>query len=102
MAQNPDPTPEEIAAACLEIQRGWTAEEKLKRLRADLRPTYTRCDGETEAMTAANYDGHHRARGELQTAGTSTGPVPGVQSIATIKTAIPCTHSLSRRGEYRG
>jgi hypothetical protein len=63
-----DPSPEEIRQACAEIQSTWTEAERMKRLRADLRPTYTRCDGETEAITAANYDGHHRARGELQEA----------------------------------
>lgn len=71
MATNTEPTPTEITAACLEIQAGWTAEEKLKRLRADLRPTYTRCDGETEAMTADVYNRHHMARQELQ-----AGPPP--------------------------
>ena len=64
--KNADPTPAEIAAACLEIQRGWSEQEKLKRLRADLRPTYTRCDGERETMTAESYIGHHEQRAELQ------------------------------------
>ncbi len=70
-----DPTPEEIAAACLLIQAGWSEQEKLKRLRADLRPTYTRCDGEHEEMTAANYDGHHERRAELQ---AGAYPPPGI------------------------
>lgn len=102
MAQNPDPTPEQIAAACLEIQRGWTADEKMKRLRPDLRPTYTRCDGETEAMTAANYDGHHERRAELLEPDASTGPVWGVQSKAMEKAPFSHTHSLSRRVEQHG
>lgn len=59
MSTNPDPTPEEIAAACLEIQAGWTPQERLRRLRVDLRPQYTRCDGVTETMAAADYDLHH-------------------------------------------
>jgi hypothetical protein len=37
----------------------------MSRLRSDLRPQYTRCDGVTEPMTAANYDGHHEARAQL-------------------------------------
>ena len=69
MATNRDPTPEQIAAACLEIKRGWTAEEKLKRLRVDLRPTYQRCDGERETMSSEDYDRHHEEREALQTGG---------------------------------
>jgi hypothetical protein len=61
-----DPTPEEIAQRCAEIQAGWSPEERMKRLRSDLRPHYTRCDGVTEPMTAANYDRHHERRAELQ------------------------------------
>jgi hypothetical protein len=70
MRKTKDPTPEQIAAACLLIQSGWTAREKMSRLRVDLRPTYQRCDGETEEMTADVYNGHHNERAELQTAGT--------------------------------
>ena len=66
MTATRDPSPAEIAAACLEIQRGWSEQEKLKRLRVDLRPTYTRCDGVTESMTAEVYDRHHTRRAELQ------------------------------------
>jgi hypothetical protein len=62
-----DPSPEQIAAACLQIQAGWSERERMSRLRSDLRPQYTRCDGVTEPMTAANYDGHHERRAELQT-----------------------------------
>jgi hypothetical protein len=62
MAANPDPSPEQIAADCLLIQATWTAREKLSRLRVDLRPHYTRCDGEHEEMTADNYNGHHGQR----------------------------------------
>ena len=61
-----DPTPEEIHLACLAIQSTWTAAERMKRLRPDLRPTYTRCDGVTESMTADVYDRHHEQRAELQ------------------------------------
>jgi hypothetical protein len=66
MTANRDPTPAEIAQRCAEIQSGWTEAERLKRLRSDLRPTYTRCDGESEEMTADNYNGHHGQRAELQ------------------------------------
>ena len=61
-----DPTPEEIRIACLEIQVGWTERERLSRLRADLRPMFTRCDGEHETMAAEVYAGHHATRAELQ------------------------------------
>jgi hypothetical protein len=61
-----DPTPAEIAAACLLIQSTWTEAERMKRLRSDLRPTFTRCDGVTEEMTAEVYEGHHERREKLQ------------------------------------
>lgn len=64
--KNADPSREEIAAACLEIQAGWTPEEKLKRLRPDLRPTYRRCDGERETMAAESYQRHHERAEALQ------------------------------------
>ena len=60
-----DPSPEEIAERCLLIQAGWTAREKLSRLRVDLRPHYTRCDGETEEMAADVYNGHHGQREKI-------------------------------------
>ncbi len=66
MATNPDPSPEVIAAACLLIQSTWTEAERMKRLRVDLRPTYQRCDGETEEMSSSVYDGHHEQRADLQ------------------------------------
>ena len=66
MAATKDPSPEQIAAACLLIQATWTAREKLSRLRVDLRPHYTRCDGETEEMSADVYNGHHSERQEVQ------------------------------------
>jgi hypothetical protein len=61
-----DPTPEQIAAACLLIQSTWSAREKLSRLRVDLRPMYQRCDGERETMAAEDYNDHHNERGKLQ------------------------------------
>ena len=62
MTAKADPTPEEIRLACLEIQSTWSPEERMKRLRADLRPTYTRCDGERLEMSSSVYDGHHAGR----------------------------------------
>ena len=66
MAATKDPTPEEIAAACLLIQAGWTEAERMERLRSDLRPSFVRCDGVTESMTADVYDRHHKQHAELQ------------------------------------
>ena len=71
-----DPSPAEISERCLEIQRGWSEQEKLKRLRVDLRPTYTRCDGVTEEMTAESYSGHHEQREALQSTGYTTPKPP--------------------------
>jgi hypothetical protein len=68
MAQNPDPSPAEIAELCLLIQAGWSPEERMRRLRADLRPTYQRCDSERLEMSSDVYDRHHEQRAELQEA----------------------------------
>jgi len=62
----PDPTPEQIALACAEIQRGWSDRERMSRLRSDWRPQYRRCDGESEVMSPEVYEGHHERRQELQ------------------------------------
>jgi hypothetical protein len=59
MAAKQDPTPEQIAAACLEIQAGWSERERMTRLRADLRPTHRLADGRRETMTSEVYDAHH-------------------------------------------
>ena len=66
MAATKDPTPEEIAADCRLIQATWTAAEKMKRLRVDLRPMFTRCDGEKLEIDAAAYNRHHEQREALQ------------------------------------
>lgn len=66
MKAKADPTVEEIRLACLEIQSTWTPEERMKRLRVDLRPSFVRCDGGRETMAAESYIGHHDARAELQ------------------------------------
>jgi hypothetical protein len=65
MAATRDPSPEEIAELCLQIQSTWSPREKLSRLRVDLRPTYQRCDGERETMEPEAYNGHHSERAEL-------------------------------------
>ena len=66
MKAKADPTVEEIRLACLEIQSTWTPEERMKRLRVDLRPVFVRCDGVSETMSAEVYDRHHERRAELQ------------------------------------
>jgi hypothetical protein len=66
---NPDPSPEEIAELCLLIQADWSPAERLRRLRADWRPMFTRCDGEKLEIEAADYERHHDQRADLQ-AGT--------------------------------
>jgi hypothetical protein len=65
MTATKDPTPEEIAQRCAEIQRGWSEQERMKRLRSDLRPSFVGCDGVAEEMSAANYEGHHDARAAI-------------------------------------
>jgi hypothetical protein len=62
MAATRDPSPEQIVAECLLIQAGWSAREKLSRLRVDLRPTYQRCDGERLEMSSEDYCEHHEGR----------------------------------------
>lgn len=54
-----DPTPEQIAAACLEIQSTWSERERMSRLRVDWRPMFSRCDGEKLEIDAAGYERHH-------------------------------------------
>ena len=62
-----DPTPKEIAAECLLIQAGWSEAERMKRLRVDLRPTFTSCDGRELEIDAETYNRHHEQREALQT-----------------------------------
>ena len=68
MPVSKDPTPEQIASACLEIQATWTERERLTRLRVDWRPSYTRCDGEREMIDAASYERHHANHQRLKEA----------------------------------
>lgn len=61
-----DPSPEEIRQICLLIQATWTPAEKMRRLRVDLRPTFTSCDGRELEIDAAAYNEHHEQREALQ------------------------------------
>lgn len=53
-----DPSPEEIERMCAEIQSTWTPDEKLRRLRADLRPMFKLADGRRETIDATVYEQH--------------------------------------------
>jgi len=59
MAQPQDPSPSEIAERCLLIQAIWTPDERMKRLRVDLRPMVRTGDGRLLDVTVDDYDGHH-------------------------------------------
>lgn len=61
-----DPSPEEIAAACLLIQSTWSPREKLSRLRVDLRPAFTLADGRTHDIDSDTYNAHHEQREAIQ------------------------------------
>jgi len=66
MSTNPqDPSPEEIAQRCAEIQAGWTAAEHMKRLRCDLRPSHMLADGRMRTMDAEDYRIHHDERAAI-------------------------------------
>ncbi len=73
MATNRDPSPEEIAELCLLIQQTWTAAEKLRRLRVDLRPAFTLADGRQHDIDAKTYADHHSQRQALQAWQTPAG-----------------------------
>jgi len=62
MSMKPDPSPEEIAAACLQIQATWSPDERLRRLRFDERPMVKAADDRLVSVSAADY-GHHERRG---------------------------------------
>jgi len=53
-----DPTPDEIAAACLLIQSTWSAVERQRRLRSDMRPTVAGADGRLHDVNASDYSDH--------------------------------------------
>ena len=54
MKQQLNPSPEEIAAACLAIQSEWSETERMKRLRCDLRPQVQTADGRTVAANLSD------------------------------------------------
>ena len=53
-----DPSPAEIAAACLLIQSTWSAVERQRRLRSDMRPTVAGADGRLHDVNASDYSDH--------------------------------------------
>jgi hypothetical protein len=73
MKKNSDPSPEQIEQLTAEIRATWTPAERMKRLRVDLRPHYTRCDGISEDIDAEDYADHHEARERLQAWGMPGG-----------------------------
>jgi hypothetical protein len=94
-----DPTPSEIAAACLEIQSEWTAQERMKRPRPDLRPTFNVADGRRLEMSSEAYSGHHS---EHEAMAGVNGSRLGPSLMRSMKASIMFTHSLSRRSERGG
>lgn len=54
-----DPTLQEIAEACLEIQKRWSDAERMRRLRVDLRPTVLTADGRHADVSSESYAAHH-------------------------------------------
>jgi len=58
MNQTKDPSPNELALACLQIQSGWTPDERLRRLRADERPMVRCADDRMVSVSAADYAKH--------------------------------------------
>ena len=60
MSTKPDLSPSELHQSCLEIQAGWSPDERLRRLRSDERPTVKAADGRLVAMAADGYDAHQR------------------------------------------
>ena len=69
-----DPTAAEIAAACLLIQATWSPDERLRRLRADLRPMVTTADGRLVAVSASDYETHKRNGAPCQRIPSTTAP----------------------------
>ena len=63
-----EPTPEQIAATCLEIQSKWTNAQRFERFRSDWRPTFTRADGHIENIAPDIYAEHHAAHEALELA----------------------------------
>lgn len=84
-----DPTPEEIAAMCLEIQAGWTPEQRLRRLRHDLRPQIILVDGTTAAVSAESL-AVHEANGDA--AESATPHVSGSSDSPCSRSAASTPH----------
>ena len=57
----PDPSPEEIAERCAAIQAEWTPEERMRRLRCDLRPQVMTADGRLVDVSTEAYEAHQAA-----------------------------------------
>jgi hypothetical protein len=66
MAKNSDPSAEQIAELTAEIRATWSPTERMRRLRCDLRPSVTLCDGRPMTMAAEDYNDHHEQREALQ------------------------------------
>ena len=62
----PDPTIEQIAERCAEIQNEWSPAERMRRLRCDLRPQVRCADGSLEQMTVESMEIHQAACEALQ------------------------------------
>jgi len=62
MNTKPDPSPNELHQFCLEIQSGWTPDERLRRLRSDERPMVRCADDRLLAVSADDYAKHQEAR----------------------------------------
>lgn len=58
MTQSKDPSPEEITRMCAEIQASWSQQERLKRLRVDLRPMVRTADDRLCDVSAEHYEQH--------------------------------------------
>jgi len=53
-----DPTPSEIAERCAEIRATWSAVERQRRLRSDMRPTVAGADGRLHDVSADDLSTH--------------------------------------------
>jgi len=58
MNTKPDPSAAELTSLCAEIQSAWSADERLRRLRSDERPTVQAADGRLVSVSAADYQAH--------------------------------------------
>lgn len=67
--QAKDPTPEQIRERTAEIRAGWSAEEHHRRLRADLRPSFTLADGRQATIGSDDYEQHLEHHQRLQASG---------------------------------